>query len=155
MAYGHKTGHTAHATREFFVRLPPDLDPVLGIYAAHMGPICANGLLHAAADLHGAHVTHLGEGVRGRQVLVIGAGVIGLLIGLWARHLGAAEVAVADQTPERLQVAHAFGLQTLPADGVDVPNWCKTRWHYGPGERGADVVFQCQGRDSALQMALR
>lgn len=155
MTYGHKTGHTAYAAHEFFVRLPQDLDPMLGIYAAHMGPICANGLLHAAADLYGVHVTHLGDGVRGRHVLVTGAGVIGLLTGLWARHLGAVEVAIADHTPERLCVARTFGLQAVNPDETDVPHWCKMRWHYGPGNRGAEVVFQCQGRDSALQMALR
>src|SRR3954452_15799747 len=42
MAYGHKSGHTADAPREFFLRLPSDLDPLLGIYVAQMGPICAN-----------------------------------------------------------------------------------------------------------------
>ena len=50
---------------------------VLGIYAAHMGPICANGLLHAAADLCGTDVRDLGDGVRGRRVAVIGGGVVG------------------------------------------------------------------------------
>ncbi len=39
--------------REQVVPLPPDLDPLLGVYVAHLGLICANGL-HAAADLGGA-----------------------------------------------------------------------------------------------------
>lgn len=39
MAYGHKTGHTADALHEFYVLLPADLDPILGIYIAQMGPI--------------------------------------------------------------------------------------------------------------------
>ena len=30
--------------------LPPGLDPLLGVHEAHLGPICVNGLLHAAAD---------------------------------------------------------------------------------------------------------
>jgi hypothetical protein len=59
MAYGHKTGHPA-APAERFVTLPDGLDPVLGTYVAHMGPICANGLLHAAADVAGPHVRQLG-----------------------------------------------------------------------------------------------
>ena len=50
MAYGHRTGYAADPLRDRFVALPADLDPLLGIYVAHMGPICANGLLHAAAD---------------------------------------------------------------------------------------------------------
>ena len=59
------------------------IDPLLGIYVAHMGPICANGLLHAADDVAGPAALRLGDGVRGRHVLVTGAGVIGLLLA-WA-----------------------------------------------------------------------
>ncbi len=56
MTYGHRTGWLADPVAERFVPLPDDLDPLLGVYVAHMGPICANGLLHAAADLHGTDV---------------------------------------------------------------------------------------------------
>lgn len=38
-----------------------------------MGPICANGLLHAAAELHPSNVVSLADGVRGRRVVVAGA----------------------------------------------------------------------------------
>ena len=62
MAYGHKTGHTADPARGWWFPLPDRLDPLLGIYVAQMGPICANGLLHAAADLLGAGVVSLGDG---------------------------------------------------------------------------------------------
>ena len=50
MTYGHRTGYRADPLRDRIVPLPPDLDPLLGIYVAHMGPICANGLLHAAVE---------------------------------------------------------------------------------------------------------
>ena len=63
MAYGHKTAHTVDPAADRFVPLPHDIDPVLGIYAAHMGPICANGLLHAAAELAGPGALQLGDGV--------------------------------------------------------------------------------------------
>ena len=49
-----------------------------------MGRSCANGLLHAEADQVGQDVRSLGDGVRGRNVLVIGAGVVGQLTGLLA-----------------------------------------------------------------------
>jgi hypothetical protein len=107
MQYGHPDGHTA-AADELFVPLPADLDPVLGVFVAHMGPICANGLLHAAADEDPTADPHLGAVVRGRHVVVIGAGVVGLLTGLFARHLGAREVAVVDVTPERPEAAAAL-----------------------------------------------
>src|SRR5918998_2241719 len=53
MTYGHRTAYPADPLRDRVVPLPADLDPVLGVYVAHMGPICANGLLHAAADGYG------------------------------------------------------------------------------------------------------
>ena len=51
MAYGHRTGARADPDRTTVIPVPDDLDPLLGIYLAQMGPICVNGLLHAAATL--------------------------------------------------------------------------------------------------------
>ena len=160
MAYGHRTGYLADPLVDRFVALPDDLDPVLGVYVAHMGPICANGLLHAAADRYGGDVRGLGDGVRGRRVAGTGAGVVALLTALFARHHGAASVVVVDPTPRRRAVAAALGLETLdpaaqdPA-AQDPAVLLKTRWPHGPGDRGADLVFQCRGQASALHLALR
>ena len=154
MRYGHANRHTA-APGELVVPLPEGLDPVLGVYVAQMGPICANGILHAAADAAGPAVAGLGDGVRGQRVLVVGAGVVGLLTGLFARHLGAAEVAVADPTPERLAAAEALGLTPLDEREVAPWRWCKEAWNHGHGDRGADVAFQCRGRSGSLAQALR
>jgi threonine dehydrogenase-like Zn-dependent dehydrogenase len=179
MRYGHADRHVG-GPDTFRVPLPDDLDPLLGVYVAHMGPICANGVLHAAADAVGpAGVTGLGDGVRDRHVLVVGGGVVGLLTGLFAAHLGAAEVVVADPTPERRAAAEALGLVAISDDdagggaagptagaagdpapggasgGSEAWRWCKDRWVHGPGDRGADVVFQCRGRSGALAAGLR
>lgn len=149
MTYGHRTAHRADPARERIVALPPDLDPVLGIYAAHMGPICANGVLHAAAE-EGSDA--LAGGVVDRTVAVVGAGVVGLLVGLFAAEMGAASVTVLDPTAERRAVADALGLPARdPQDVVDL----KRAWRHGPGDHGADVVFQCRGRSAALALALR
>ena len=152
-AYGHATGYVADPATEHVVPLPEDLDPVLGVYVAHMGPICANGVLHAAADAVGGPVRSLGDGVAGRRVLVVGAGVVGLLTGLLAGHHGAAEVAVVDATPARLEVAEALGMVPL-AHSPGVAAAVKRRWRHGPGDHGADVVFQCRGQAFALATAL-
>ncbi|QCU76832.1 zinc-binding alcohol dehydrogenase [Citricoccus sp. SGAir0253] len=151
-AYGHATAHVADPVTEHLVPLPGDLDPLLGVFVAHFGPICANGLLHAAADA--GPVTALGDGVAGRLVLVTGAGPIGLLTALFARFLGAREVAVADADPRRRALAERLGF--LPLDLEDDPGrTLKTRWRHGTGDHGADVVFQCRGKPRALQAALR
>lgn len=155
MTYGHRTGFTADPVRDRIVPLPADLDPILGIYVAHMGPICANGLLHAAADLHGTAVRSLADGVRGRRVAVTGAGVVGLLTALFAQQHGAASVVVIDPTPARREVAAALGLATLDPDQDDPAVTLKTAWRHTVDDRGADVVFQCRGQASALHLALR
>jgi NADPH:quinone reductase-like Zn-dependent oxidoreductase len=153
--YGHRTGYCLDPLAERVVVLPPELDPLLGVYVAHMGPICANGLLHAAAELCGTDVRSLADGVGGRRVAVVGGGVVGLLTGLFARHHGAAEVVVLDPTPRRRAAACGLGLGALDPDDGDPAVILKTRWRHGPGDRGADVVFQCRGRSAALGLALR
>ena len=85
-AYGHATAHVADPLTEHLVPLPETLDPLLGVFVAHFGPICANGLLHAAADA--GPVRGLGDGVAGRLVLVTGAGPVGLMTALFARAEG-------------------------------------------------------------------
>jgi len=99
MTYGHRTGYTGDPVADRVVPLPEDLDPLLGIYVAHMGPICANGLLHAAAELCGPGVRSLGDGVRGRRVAVVGAGVVALLTALLARRHGAASSSCSTRRP--------------------------------------------------------
>ncbi|MFI7576781.1 zinc-binding dehydrogenase [Micromonospora sp. NPDC049497] len=155
MTYGHRTGYVADPVKERFVPLPDDLDPLLGVYVAHMGPICANGVLHAAADLCGTDVRTLGDGVRGRRVAVVGSGVVALLTALFAQRHGAASVVVLDPTPQRRAVAEALGLETLDPEADDPAVVLKTRWNHAAGDRGADVVFQCRGQAWALQLALR
>ncbi|NBE94144.1 zinc-binding dehydrogenase [Nonomuraea sp. KC401] len=154
MCYGHRTAYVADPMTDRFVRVPDDLDPLLGVYVAHMGPICANGLLHAAHDLNGPAVRDLGDGVRGRRVAVVGAGVVGLLTASFALSAGAAEVVVVDETPERLAVARALGADGLAA-GDDPAVALKRRWRHGQNDRGADVVFQCRGQCRALALGLR
>ncbi|HET6534442.1 MAG TPA: zinc-binding alcohol dehydrogenase [Actinoplanes sp.] len=154
MTYGHRTAYRADPLRDRVVPLPAELDPLLGIYVAHMGPICANGLLHAAADLYGTDVRTLADGVRGRRVAVTGAGVVGLLTALFARVHGAASVLVLDPTPQRLAVARALGLDTMDSTGDPAPA-VKTAWRHAADDRGADLVFQCRGQAAALQLALR
>ncbi len=155
MTYGHRSAYRADALTDRFVKLSTSLEPVLGIYAAHMGPICANALLHAAADIHGTDVRGLADGVRGRRIAITGAGVVGLLTALFARLHGAASVVLVEPTPLRRQVATDLGLEVVDPHDADPAVTLKSRWRHGPGDRGADVVFQCRGQASALALALR
>ncbi len=159
--YGHRSGYVADPVTSVVSVLPPGLDPLLGIYVNQMGPICANGLLHASAELVGTapsdpEAVQLADGVRDRKVLVTGGGVVGLLTGLFALSCGAAEVALADPDPQRLSAAEGLGLTPVADDGVEsVWRWCTSAWRNGPADTGADLVFQCRGRSSALATAMR
>jgi NADPH:quinone reductase-like Zn-dependent oxidoreductase len=155
MTYGHRSGYHGDPLVDRVVPLPDGLNPLLGIYVAHMGPICANGLLHAAAELHGTDVRSLADGVLGRRVVVTGAGVVGLLTALFARLHGAEEVVLIEPTRARRCAAEALGFVVLDPDAADVAVLLKTRWRHGPGDRGADVVFQCRGQVASLALALR
>ncbi|MGY1605682.1 MULTISPECIES: zinc-dependent alcohol dehydrogenase [unclassified Geodermatophilus] len=151
MAYGHRTGRCADPATMHVIPVPDDLDPLLGVYLAQMGPICVNGLLHATAQFTGPGGA-IGDGVRDRHVLVTGAGVIGLLSALLAQHHGAADVVVAEDSPGRRAVAGALGLDTVDGDA-----WreVKQRWRHAPGDAGADLVLQCRGHDAALATGLK
>lgn len=153
MTFGHKTGHTADPSQELMVALPAGMDPILGIYVAQMGPIAANGILHADAELLGPNVVGLGDGLRGRPVLVIGAGVVGMLTGLFAQASGASEVVIADPSPFRRLRAECLGLTAMTED--QAWNHAKARWHHGGADRGADAVFQTRADASSLHAAMR
>jgi threonine dehydrogenase-like Zn-dependent dehydrogenase len=153
-AYGHRSCHVLPAGA-VAVPVPDGLDPLLGIYLAQMGPICANGLLHAAAELAPSADPALADGVRDRRVLVTGAGVVGLLTALFAQLHGAAEVVVADPDPTRLRTAAALGLDVLDEREASASAWCKDTWVHGPGDRGADLVLQCRAQSTVLHEALR
>jgi threonine dehydrogenase-like Zn-dependent dehydrogenase len=154
MAYGHRTGRCADPATTVVLPVPDDLDPVLGVYLAQMGPICVNGLLHAAAAYAGPGA-ELGAGVRDKHVLVTGAGVIGLLTALLAVRHGAADVVVAEPSADRRAVAAALGLATVDDTDGDAWRAAKTRWRHGPRDVGADVVLQCRGHDASLATALK
>ncbi len=151
--HAHKSGHTANPFHDLLVPLPAGLDPILGIYVAQMGPIAANGILHADADLFGAQVPALGAGVAGRPVLVIGGGVVGLITALFARRFGASDVIVADPSPFRREKAEALGLEAVSEE--DAMRVVKDRWHHGGADRGADLVFQTRAQAQSLQVALQ
>lgn len=151
--YAHKSGHTADPFHDVLVPMPADVDPILGVFVAQMGPIAANGILHADADAFGVNVPCLGAGIAGRHVVVLGAGTVGLMTALFARHLGASGVIVADPSEFRRSKAEAMGLTAMTED--DAWQHAKSRFHNGGGDRGADIVFQTRAHARSLHLALK
>ena len=152
-SWGHKTGHTAHPDHDLLLKLPPGVDPMLGIFVAQMGPIAANGILHADAEQFGAAVPFLGAGVEGRPVLVWGGGTVGLFCALFARAGGASEIVVVDPSPWRQDLARRMGFEAMGED--DAWRLAMARWHHKAGGRGAEIVFLTRARSDSLNLALR
>lgn len=86
----------------------------------------------------------IGAGVRGRDVLVNGAGPIGCLVVAAARHAGAASVTAADLSASSLAVAKELGADRV----LDI----------GSGDRlpeDCELVFEASGAPAALGGVLR
>jgi L-iditol 2-dehydrogenase len=77
----------------------------------------------------------------GDDVLVTGAGPVGLLAGATARALGAGSVTITDVSEFRLQMAREMGLTT--EHGED------------QGEDSFDVLLECSGAPGVLGQAMR
>jgi L-gulonate 5-dehydrogenase len=84
----------------------------------------------------------------GQQVLVLGAGTIGLCCTLAASSLGA-HVVTVDLHPSRLRLAERFGAQAVHVAGDDVPQHVRA-WTDGDGPA---VVIEATGVGSVAQDA--
>lgn len=67
-AYGHRSCHVV-VPGDVVVAVPADVVPILGIYLAQMGPICANGLLQAAGEFAGSGATSPADAAMGIDVI--------------------------------------------------------------------------------------
>ncbi|WP_258000329.1 zinc-dependent alcohol dehydrogenase [Bacillus sp. Marseille-P3661] len=83
----------------------------------------------------------------GDNIAIIGAGPIGLLVGLVAKLAGASQVIISDVSPHRLGIAKELGLTVLDAKEVDVT---KEILDLTNGV-GADVVFEAAGTQITAQ----
>jgi threonine 3-dehydrogenase len=87
--------------------------------------------------------------VLGEDVLITGAGPIGLMAALVARHAGARYVVITDVSPYRLDLARKVGGVTLAAD---LSNTSVTDAMRELGMReGFDVGFEMSGQPAALR----
>ena len=97
------------------------------------------------------HAANQAGQLMGRRVLVTGAGPIGALAVLVARHAGAREVVATDLADEPLAIARRIGadeainVRTDPA-GLD---------RFADGKGYFDVVFEASGSGAALSSAIQ
>ena len=99
--------------------------------------------------LHG--VRHVGF-TGGEDVIVLGAGTIGLFTMQWARILGAARVAVVDVNPARLATAAALGADAA-FDSREPDFLAAVRAWQGGG--GFGYVFETAGQNATMSLAFQ
>jgi 2-desacetyl-2-hydroxyethyl bacteriochlorophyllide A dehydrogenase len=110
-------------------------------------------------DRHAATVEPLAVGLRavraaalerGDDVLVLGAGPIGLAVAAWCRFFGARRVIVSDLVPSRLASAEAMGAtDAIDGGAKDVAARITSISPAGPR-----VVFECVGLPGLQQLAI-
>jgi (R,R)-butanediol dehydrogenase / meso-butanediol dehydrogenase / diacetyl reductase len=104
--------------------LPPDVDPLHG---AVVEPFAV-----------GLHVTRATRLEAGEDVLVVGAGTVGLTVIAWARARGAGRITAVDPVESRRRTARSFGATDAAAAVADAE----------PG--GYDVIAECAGKPGLL-----
>jgi L-idonate 5-dehydrogenase len=96
------------------------------------------------------HAVERAGPVFGRRVLITGAGPIGLLALLAARHTGAGEVVVTDVTAPALAMARQLGADVT----VDVATDPDALAPYKADKGAFDIVFEASGNPAALRQAI-
>ena len=87
----------------------------------------------------------------GEDVLVTGAGPIGLMVTAIARHVGARHVVTTDVNPQRLQLAAKMGAtQAVDVSQVEL----ETVMQQLGMQEGFDIGFEMSGNDAALRQML-
>ncbi|MEV0348279.1 zinc-binding alcohol dehydrogenase [Nonomuraea sp. NPDC050680] len=133
--WGHRAEAVVPAERLVGHGLPPDADPLSGVFA-RVGAIALNAV--HAADVH------LGD-----QVAIFGQGVIGLLATRLAV-LSGARVVAADAIPARLELARRYGAaETFDIASGSVAEFVRKRIE------GADTAIELSGSHLGLQEAIR
>ncbi len=118
------------------VPLPPNLDPLLGLFTAN---------LETALNIVHDTPLHLGE-----TALVCGQGTVGLLVAQLLRRAGAARVLAVDPLERRRALALQIGVDEALAPDADV----LARVRELNGGRGVDVAIEASGNGAALQTAI-
>jgi threonine dehydrogenase-like Zn-dependent dehydrogenase len=135
--WGHKSTTIVREDWAAQRRLPPGVDPMLGIFS-RIGAIALNAVLDADV--------HVGE-----YIAVFGQGVPGLISGQLAR-LNGGTVIVVDGIPRRLELAKSLGA----AHVVDFTKGSPAEEIKALTEnRGADVCIEISGSYRALHEAIR
>ncbi|OQB37507.1 MAG: putative L-galactonate oxidoreductase [Candidatus Latescibacteria bacterium ADurb.Bin168] len=134
---GHREYAIVNAEGPYVRTLPPEMDPVHGVFLA-LGGVALDALLSAPLRL-------------GESAVVFGQGVIGLLLVALCRRAGAYPVIAVDPLESRREMARAFGAHHAFSPGSDLAHRVRGLCR----GKGADVAFEVSGTYPALHEAFR
>ena len=97
------------------------------------------------------HAVHVSGDLTGQRVLVIGAGMIGLLTMQAAKAAGASCVLIADIDPTRLALAETLGADEVLCSSSDA---LAAEVRKRTQDLGADVVLEAVGRNETIASAI-
>jgi L-iditol 2-dehydrogenase len=102
-----------------------------------------------AVAVHGVRLVP--DGVKGKTVLVTGAGTIGLLTAQYAKHLGAAQVFVTDLMENRLDIVNTLGM--IPINPLKDDFEAIIQKHTGTEK--VEISFECAGHENSLDNCIQ
>ena len=79
------------------------------------------------------------------SIVIMGAGPIGALVGVVAKHSGASRIIISDFDQARLEMAAKLGFDAVNSKEADLTQYVRQATN---GD-GADIVFECTGAESA------
>jgi (R,R)-butanediol dehydrogenase/meso-butanediol dehydrogenase/diacetyl reductase len=98
----------------------------------------------------GLHAVHGADVRPGENVLILGAGPVGLATALWARHAGAREIVVSDPVAHRRELVERLGATATldPNAGPVIPAFERL------AGRAPDVIIECVGVPGMIQSVI-
>ena len=99
----------------------------------------------------GIHATHLLGDIRGRDVVIIGPGIIGLSAFFGAKYAGARRILVSGIGEYRKELIEKYGGVYIDSSKTDLEQFV-SEWTDG---KLADVVYECIGAEVTLDQAIR
>ncbi len=99
----------------------------------------------------GIHATNLLGDVKGKDVVIIGPGIIGLSAFFGAKYAGAGRILVAGIGSYRKELVESYGGLYVDVSENDLET-CVQNWTDG---RLADIVYECIGSEKTLDQSIR
>lgn len=120
---------------EHAVKLPPEVDDLQGALVEPMAV--------------GLHSVQMAGSIAQKNVLILGAGPIGLACAIWCRFFGARKIVISELSPARLEIAGELGFH----DHADPKGDVAAKYQELVGA-GPELQFDCVGAPGIMQQCI-